>query len=69
MLTKVDPRSSETVAAPPTVVEILSVATANPKHIITQDDAAYRAQTVFPHFARLDQLYTNTGIETRYAVH
>lgn len=69
MLTKVDSSAAPADAKRATEVEILSVATANPTYVVTQDDAAYRAQTVFPHFARLDQLYTNTGIETRYAVH
>jgi alkylresorcinol/alkylpyrone synthase len=49
-------------------VEILSVATAVPAHVITQDDAAWRAQKIFPQYARLEALYTNTGIDTRYAV-
>jgi alkylresorcinol/alkylpyrone synthase len=49
-------------------VEIVSVATAVPGHVVTQDDAAWRAQKVFPQYARLDALYTNTGIDTRYAV-
>ena len=49
-------------------VEIASVATAVPKHVITQDDAAVRAQTFFPQFARLEALYTNTGIDNRYSV-
>ncbi len=49
-------------------VEVISVATAVPKHVITQEDAAWRAQKIFPQFARLDALYTNTGIDKRYAV-
>jgi len=69
MLTKVDPKPSEFRSARSTGVEILSVATAVPAHTVTQDDATYRAQTVFPQFARLDSLYTNTGIETRYSCH
>lgn len=49
-------------------VEIASVATAVPEHTITQDDAALRAQTFFPQFARLEALYTNTGIDCRYSI-
>jgi alkylresorcinol/alkylpyrone synthase len=30
---------------------------------------AHRARTVFPQFARLDGLYTNTGIDTRFSCH
>jgi alkylresorcinol/alkylpyrone synthase len=47
-------------------VEILSVATANPEHKVDQRAALEGAKAVFPHLARLDGLYTNTGIETRY---
>jgi alkylresorcinol/alkylpyrone synthase len=48
-------------------VEILSVATANPQHRVDQVRALERAKTVFPHLARMEALYTNTGIETRYS--
>jgi alkylresorcinol/alkylpyrone synthase len=48
-------------------VEILSVATANPKHKVAQGEALERAKTVFPHLARVEGLYTNTGIENRYS--
>ncbi len=48
-------------------VEIVSVATAVPDHIISQDDVTLRAKTVFPHFASMESLYVNTGISTRYA--
>jgi alkylresorcinol/alkylpyrone synthase len=47
-------------------VEILSVATANPKYKVDQRAALEGAKAVFPHLARMDGLYTNTGIETRY---
>ena len=59
------PVSASSVTASTVGVEIASVATAVPKHIITQDDAAVRAQTFFPQFARLEALYTNTGIDNR----
>jgi alkylresorcinol/alkylpyrone synthase len=49
-------------------VEIASVATAVPEHVVTQADAKHRAQIVYPQYARLEALYTNTGIETRYSV-
>jgi alkylresorcinol/alkylpyrone synthase len=48
-------------------VEILSVATANPQHRVDQVQALERAKTVFPHLARMEALYANTGIETRYS--
>jgi alkylresorcinol/alkylpyrone synthase len=49
-------------------VEIASVTTAVPKHVVGQDEAAEEARKVFPQFARLDALYTNTGIDRRYSV-
>jgi alkylresorcinol/alkylpyrone synthase len=48
-------------------VEIAAVATAVPAHEVRQAEVAERAKTVFPHLARLESLYGNTGIETRYA--
>ena len=54
--------------ARPIVVEIASVATAVPRHVVTQADAKFRAQKVYPQYARLEALYTNTGIDTRYSV-
>jgi alkylresorcinol/alkylpyrone synthase len=48
-------------------VAITGVATAVPPHRVSQDDVAERARAVFPHLARLDGLYGNTGIESRYA--
>ena len=33
-----------------------------------QQEIAERAQRIFPQYARLDALYTNTGIERRYSV-
>ena len=48
-------------------VAITGVATAVPPHRVSQDDIAERAKAVFPHLARLDGLYANTGIESRYA--
>src|SRR5262245_36116365 len=52
--------------AEPLDVAILSVATAVPPYVLSQADAAARALRVAPQFARLDGLYANTGIETRY---
>ena len=49
-------------------VEIASVATAVPEHVTGQQEIAERAQKIFPQYARLDALYTNTGIERRYSV-
>ncbi len=48
-------------------VEIAGVAIAVPEHRVSQDDIAERAKEVFPHLARLGTLYSNTGIENRYA--
>ena len=48
-------------------VEILSVVTAVPKHRLSQSDALERAKKVFPHLARLEGLYANTGIEMRFS--
>ena len=48
-------------------VAILSIATANPKYRIDQREALEGAKAVFPHLARMEGLYTNTGIETRYS--
>ena len=48
-------------------VEIAGVAVAVPEHKVSQQDIAERAKAVFPHLARLGALYSNTGIETRYA--
>ena len=55
-------------SAPAVSVDIASVATAVPQHVVTQDDAKFRAQKVYPQYARLEALYTNTGIDTRYSV-
>ncbi len=48
-------------------VALLSVATALPKHKISQEEATKRARRLFPHLASRDGLYANTGVETRYA--
>jgi alkylresorcinol/alkylpyrone synthase len=48
-------------------VEIAGVATAVPSHKVSQADISERAKAVFPHLARLEGLYTNTGIDSRYA--
>jgi alkylresorcinol/alkylpyrone synthase len=48
-------------------VEIAGVATTVPRHKVSQEDIAARAKAVFPHLARLESLYGNTGIESRYA--
>jgi alkylresorcinol/alkylpyrone synthase len=56
-------------AAPSSIrVEIASVATAVPAHVTDQDDIAERAQKLYPQYARLEGLYTNTGIDRRYSV-
>jgi alkylresorcinol/alkylpyrone synthase len=47
-------------------VEILSIATANPTHKISQEEALLDAAAIYPQFARLHGLFSNTGIEFRY---
>ena len=47
--------------------KIAAVATAVPEHRICQAEITKRAREVFPHLARLESLYGNTGIETLYA--
>ena len=47
-------------------VEIAGVATAVPEHKVSQADIAERAKAVFPHLARHEGLYANTGISDRY---
>jgi alkylresorcinol/alkylpyrone synthase len=49
-------------------VQIGSVATAVPSHMVGQEEVAERARKFYPQYARLDALYNNTGIEHRYAV-
>jgi alkylresorcinol/alkylpyrone synthase len=47
-------------------VEILSVATANPTFVLTQEEATQRARELYPHLKGLWPLYDNTGIDQRY---
>jgi len=68
MTTHAELLAAERAAAPAIAVEIASVATAVPQHVVTQEDAKFRAQKVYPQYARLAALYTNTGIDTRYSV-
>jgi alkylresorcinol/alkylpyrone synthase len=49
-------------------VEIAAVATAVPEHVNGQEEVAERAHKLYPQYARLEALYTNTGIERRYSV-
>jgi alkylresorcinol/alkylpyrone synthase len=48
-------------------VEILSVATANPKYRFSQSETFERAKVAFPQFARMDALFLNGGIEARHS--
>jgi alkylresorcinol/alkylpyrone synthase len=54
--------------ASPIDVEIAAVATAVPEHVTGQQEIAERAHKLYPQYARLEALYTNTGIERRYSV-
>ena len=47
-------------------VEIVSLATANPPHLLAQADAAARAKELYPHLKKMWRLFDNTCIETRY---
>ena len=47
-------------------VEIAGVATAVPRHRLMQEDAARRADRLFPHLKGHRSLFRNTGIEARY---
>ncbi len=69
MLIKTE-RQAPSISSPVamTAVEIASVATAVPSYVVGQEEVAERARKVYPQYARLDALYTNTGIDRRYAV-
>src|SRR5580698_9764820 len=47
-------------------VEILSVATANPRFVLSQDEASKRAKEVFPRLNAMWPIYENAGIERRF---
>jgi alkylresorcinol/alkylpyrone synthase len=47
-------------------VDILSLATANPGYKLRQEDALAGARAIYPQFARLESLFSNTGIHYRY---
>jgi len=68
MMTQAELLAAGRVAASPIEVEIASVATAVPEHVTGQQEVAERAHKIYPQYARLDALYTNTGIERRYSV-
>jgi alkylresorcinol/alkylpyrone synthase len=70
MLTKIERAGIDRAPAGAVEVEIASVATAVPQYVFGQAETSERAQKVYPQFRspRLDALYTNTGIDTRYAV-
>jgi alkylresorcinol/alkylpyrone synthase len=47
-------------------VEVLAVASANPKFRVSQAEAAARARDIYPHLEALWPLYDHTGVEIRY---
>lgn len=49
-------------------VDIAGLATAVPKHVMSQNEAIERANKVFPQYARRLSLFSNTGVQTRYTV-
>ncbi len=67
MLAITEQRSSRSLSPQQVEISILSAATAVPGNMLTQQDVAERAKTVWPQFYKLEQLYANTGIERRYA--
>src|SRR5665811_2626141 len=66
MLEKIRPEAAGHRVGASTSVELLSVATAVPPHVMTREELTRRAQAIFPQHERLQSLYGNTGIETRY---
>lgn len=66
MLEVIKPAAGRVTASGAFDVEILSVATANPRYTLTQRDAAELARTLYPHLESLWPLYDNCGIELRY---
>jgi predicted naringenin-chalcone synthase len=68
MTTHAEVLAAGRVAASAVEVDLASVATAVPEHVTGQKQVAERAHKIFPQYARLDALYTNTGIERRYSV-
>ena len=68
MTTHAEVLAAGRVTASAVEVELASVATAVPEHVTGQQEVAERAHKIFPQYARLDALYTNTGIERRYSV-
>src|SRR5262245_41347473 len=59
------PRNRPDPLSRPTV-DILSLATANPGYRLRQEDALAAARAIYPQFARLESLFSNTGINYRY---
>jgi alkylresorcinol/alkylpyrone synthase len=51
----------------PLNVGMASIATAVPQHEINQKEVTERAKRLFPHLAARGNLYSNTGIDMRYA--
>ena len=66
MLKEVRSEDALRQARPEAAVDLLSVATAVPERVLTRDELTRRAQAFFPQHRRLQRLYGNTGIETRY---
>jgi alkylresorcinol/alkylpyrone synthase len=54
-------------ARPRLNVDVLSVATANPKYRMSQRATFENAKAVFPQFARMEALYLKGGIEARHS--
>ena len=66
MLDTIERRAAGRQRLVPIDVEIAAVATAVPANTVTQDELKVRARELYPQFAHIDTLYSNTGIEKRY---
>ena len=51
---------------PKPVVEVASVATALPRHALSQETMLARVRDIFPHLSHLEPVFANTGIEQRH---
>ncbi len=66
MLNKVDTETRTGVGLSPFDVEIAAIATAVPPNIVSQDESRERAAAAYPEYARVDSIFTNTGIDRRF---
>lgn len=67
MLQRVTRRNNESLGPSGLGAQILSLATAVPKHRIAQSEAVECVTELFPSMAHLESVFANTGIDTRYS--